>query len=152
MNFKNIELSFQSVLDYYINQQQISCRIIKNESAWDREKQDILERANWLSDKIIVEPEILLKKMPAVLGPNYGGQWAIYSCSMFSAAMANISFLYPETKKQCLERVDKLVKIVMSPAIRKYDTIAWKEDALETLTGNKSHMTYLSILAWVIIR
>ena len=29
MNFKNIELSFQSVLDYYINQQQISCRIIK---------------------------------------------------------------------------------------------------------------------------
>ena len=66
MNFKNIELSFQSVLDYYINQQQISCRIIKNESAWDREKQDILERANWLSDKIIVEPEILLK--------NYGSR------------------------------------------------------------------------------
>ena len=48
--------------------------------------------------------------MPAVLGPNYGGQWAICSCSMFSAAMENISFLYPETKKQCLERVDKLVK------------------------------------------
>ena len=82
MNFKNIELSFQSVLDYYINQQQISCRIIKNESAWDREKQDILERANWLSDKIIVEPEILLKKcllfLVLIMADN--GQFALVQC------------------------------------------------------------------------
>ena len=119
-------------------------------SAWEDEKQDIIERASWLCEKVIVEPDRLLKDMPAMLGPNYGGQWAIYSCSMLSAALANISVLYPETKDKCIAKVDKLVEMVLSSAIRHYDTTAWKEDALVTIKGNKSHMTYLSILAWVI--
>lgn len=123
---------------------------VRTESAWEEERKDILERANWLCDKIIVEPETLLKQMPAMLGKFYGGQWAIYSCSMLSAALANIAVLYPDTRERCVTCLNKLVKITLSPAIRAYDTMAWKEDALETLSGNKSHMTYLSILSWVI--
>jgi hypothetical protein len=123
---------------------------IRTESSWEEEKTEILERANWLCDKVITEPEKLLKEMPAFLSEGYGGQWAIYSCAILSAALLNISRLYPEEKLLCLNRLEKLVEVTMSPEIRHYDTIAWKKDALETLQGNRGHMTYLSLLAWTI--
>lgn len=115
-----------------------------------REKKDILERANWLAGKMLVSPERLLSEMPSILGKHFGGEWAIYSCSHYAAALLNISRLYPEEKALCLERMERIIDIVLDPAIREYDTMKWSEDALETLSGNKSHMTYLSILAWII--
>ena len=114
------------------------------------EKRDVLERADWLAGKILPGPERLLDGMPSVLGRFYGGQWAIYTCSHFSAALLNISRLYPEQKELCLARMKRVIEIVLSPAMREYDTMKWKEDALETLDGAKSHMTYLSILAWIV--
>ncbi len=44
---------------------------IRNESAWEEEKSEILERANWLYDKIIVEPKQLIAEMPQILGPHF---------------------------------------------------------------------------------
>ncbi len=88
--------------------------------------------------------------MPSSLGPQFGGEWAIYTCSMYAAALANIAKIYPEERGKCLERMKRVVEIVASPEIRSYDTMAWKSDALETLDRNYGHMTYLSILAWVI--
>lgn len=38
----------------------------------------------------------------------------------------------------------------MSPEMRHYDTMRWDEDPLESLTGNNSHVSYLSHLAWMI--
>ena len=115
-----------------------------------KEKKDILERANWLAREILVSPERLLRKMPSILGKHFGGQWAIYSCAHYAAALLNISRLYPEEKALCLERMERIIDIVLNPDIREYDTKKWGEDALETLSGDKSHMTYLSILAWII--
>lgn len=43
-----------------------------------------------------------------------------------------------------------MIEIVNTPTIREYDTLQWKEDAMESLNGPKHHMTYLSILAWMI--
>ena len=123
---------------------------IKNDISWDEEKQDILERANWLCDMVIQEPAQVLKEMPAFLGPNYGGQWAIYSCSMLTMALANISRIYPEEKQQSLERMAKLIEIVTSKELQYYDAMQYKEYPLETLDGPKSHMSYISILAWMI--
>ena len=114
------------------------------------EKKDILERANWLAGKILVSPERLLSEMPSVLGKHFGGEWAFYSCSHYAAALLNISRLYPEEKELCLARMERIIDIVLNPAIREYDTMKWGEDALDTLSGNTSHMTYLSILAWII--
>lgn len=118
--------------------------------SWDDEKEDIIERANWLEDIIITEPHKLIRRMPSVLGRFYQGQWAIYSCSFYAASLVNISKLYPEKKEECLKRLEKIIDIVDTPEIRYYDTMSWKEDAMETISGNKSHMTYLSILAWII--
>ena len=117
---------------------------------WDEEREDILERADWLCKNIVGDPGHLLKKMPLFLGKQYGGQWAIYSCCHLSIALNNISVLYPETKALYLEYQERIVDLVMSPEIRKYDTMQWKEDALLTLVGDKSHMTYISLLACII--
>ena len=115
-----------------------------------REKVDIIERSNWLASQILVEPYELLDRMPSVLGEHFGGEWAIYCCSHYSAALLNISRLYPEEKSRCLERLEHIIEIVLDPALREYDTRTWWEDALDSLPGDNSHMTYLSILSWII--
>lgn len=119
-------------------------------AAWEEEKTDILERANWLCSKIIVTPEQLMNEAPAMIGREYQGEWAIYCCSMLTHALANISVLYPEKKEKCPGLIAKMIDIVNTPVIREYDTMQWKEDAMATLDGPKHHMTYLSILAWMI--
>lgn len=123
---------------------------IRVTSSWEEEKDDILERLNWLSEKIIVQPEKLIKEMPAILGEEYAGQWAIYCCAMLAHACANISIIYPEQKCKSIESISKLIEITNTPTIRHYDTIKWKEDAILSINGKKSHMTYLSLLAWMI--
>lgn len=124
--------------------------LIRKESSWHEEKQDILERANWLCYKIIVEPKQLIAEMPQMLGPHFEAEWAIYACSFYAFALYNISKLYPEQKESCIERLEKVIPIIMSPEVMSYDTNQWGEDALSTLDGNNSHMTYLSLLAWAI--
>lgn len=119
-------------------------------SAWEEEKEDILERANWLCKEIITDPESLMNKAPSIIGREYQGEWAIYCCSMLTHALTNITYLYPDKKDKCPELISKMIEIVNTPTIREYDTIQWKEDAMATLEGSKSHMTYLSILAWMI--
>ena len=117
---------------------------------WEAEKEDILERANWLCKNIITDPEALVNKAPAMIGREYQGEWAIYCCSMLTHALTNICHLYPDKKEGCPELIAKMIEIVNTPTIREYDTMQWKEDAMDTLDGPKSHMTYLSILAWMI--
>ena len=125
---------------------------IRTFAAWDEEKDDILERANWLCKQVIKEPAQLIADTPSMIGEEYQGEWAIYSCSMLAHALANISVLYPDKATQCPGLIAKLIDIVNTPEMRKYDTIQWKEDAMQTLSNDSKcgHMTYLSILAWMI--
>lgn len=117
----------------------------------EKEKRDLMERANWLCENVIVDdPEKLIKAMPEAIGRQFQGQWAIYACSMTAVALCNIIRLYPELKERYLDKIPLLIELVNTPTIRYYDTEWWGEDAMETLDGNKSHMTYLSILAWMI--
>ena len=58
--------------------------------------------------------------------------------------------LYPDTREEAVTNIDSLIKIVMSPELRRYDLERWGEDPLMTLDGDKSHVSYLSHLAWMI--
>lgn len=54
------------------------------------------------------------------------------------------------TKEVSLGYIDKLIEIVMSSEIREYDRKRWwGEDALASFEDNHSHVSYLSILAWM---
>lgn len=125
-------------------------RNIKGIGSFETEKEDILCRRNYLSRKILVEPETLISEMPSILGDQFCGEWALYSCSMFAAALVDISRLYPETREESVATIDSLISIAMSPELRKYDADRWGEDPLESLSGDNSHISYLSHLAWII--
>lgn len=114
------------------------------------EKCEILERAKWLCEEVIGAPQSLIDKMPKPIGREYQGQWAFYAISMTTVALSNIAYLYPECKENALYKIPKLIDMAMTPVIKLYDSMKWKEDPLESLSGKKSHMTYLSILAWMI--
>jgi hypothetical protein len=88
--------------------------------------------------------------MPRELGLQFQGEWALYSCSMLSKALSNISILYPETKQESINTIDSLIQIVKSSELRLYDKMRWGEDPLDSIAGDKSHISYLSHLAWMI--
>lgn len=116
----------------------------------DNEKEEILQRRNWLVEKICVEPSKLLSEMPADLDAQFRGEWAIYSCAMLSKALVNIAVLYPETKEESALKIDHLIQMVMSREMKYYDAMRWGEDPLKSLESENSHVSYLSLLAWMI--
>lgn len=118
--------------------------------SFESEKKDILQRRNYLLQKINTTPAELINAMPAAVGSQFQGEWALYSLSMLTQALANISQLYPETQEENCHYVDSLINIALAPEIRYYDTMRWQEDPLETLDGNNSHISYISHLAWMI--
>lgn len=114
------------------------------------EKGDIFSRRDFLLEKVMTSPQQLIDEMPRLVGPQFQGEWALYSCSMLSAALVNTTLIYGEEREENIARIDSLIKIVMSPELRAYDRERWDEDPLETLDGDKSHVSYLSHLAWMI--
>ena len=89
------------------------------QGSFEDEKKDILDRRDYLADRLVTEPQRVLDAMPSAIGEQFQGEWALYSCSMFSAALVNITQLYPETKADNLQKIDSLIKIVMSDELRK---------------------------------
>ena len=123
---------------------------LKDTGSFEVEKQDILARRDYLHDKLVTSPDKILATMPAAIGEQFQGEWALYSCSMYSAALVNIAKIYPETRDDALPVIDSLITAVMSPEMRRYDTLRWGEDPLESLDGDESHISYISHLAWMI--
>lgn len=114
------------------------------------EKADILARRDYLIEKVITSPQKLIDEMPSLVGPQFQGEWALYSCSMLSAALVNTTLIYNEDREENIVRIDSLIQIVMSPELRAYDRERWGEDPLESLDSHNSHISYLSHLAWMI--
>ena len=117
---------------------------------FEGEKQEILRRRNYVANLLVTSPDSVLNEMPKGIGPQFQGEWAMYSCSMLSAALVNISRIYPDEGEKSVEQIDRLIEIVMSPQFRLYDEARWHEDPLGSWDSEKSHMSYLSILAWMI--
>ena len=66
--------------------------------SFEGERKEIVRRANYLTSMVCTTPQDLLNEMPSGIGAQFQGEWAIYSCSMTSAALANIAILYPPNK------------------------------------------------------
>lgn len=124
-----------------------SCHSI---GSFDKEKNELLQRRNYLVDKIVVEPRRLLNEIPREVGLQFQGEWALYSCSMLAEALSDIAELYPECKEESIATIDSLIGMVKSPELRLFDKMRWGEDPLESLDGDESHVAYLSHLAWMI--
>ena len=113
-------------------------------------QQDYIKRVEWLREKVIVAPEELINAMPSAVGSHYQGEWAIYSLAMTTMSLVNISKLYPEYTETYRQDIKHMIDITMSPVIQEYGALQWGELPLESLDGSKDHMSYLSLLAWMI--
>ena len=125
-------------------------KALPDRATWEEERTDILERCKWLCKEVITDPETLVNKAPKEIDRGLRCEWAMYCCSMLAHAITNIEKIYPGNGITSPELIAELIEIVNTPTLREYDTKPWGEDAMETLDGKKSHMTYLSILAWII--
>lgn len=120
--------------------------------SFESEKKEIIRRANYLTSKVATSPQELIDEMPSNIGAQFQGEWALYTCSMTTAALANIAILYPKNKETSIKFISQIIDIAMSPELREYDSARWNEDPLESLYGENSHVSYLSHLAWMIGR
>ena len=117
------------------------------------EKCDIMQRSAWLVQKTSSSPKELIESMPAKIGSQFQGEWAIYTYSMFEHALTNISTLYPETKEENLPVIKQLIEKAMSPEIQQYDKKKWyNEGPLDNFSSESSvrHLSYRSHLAWML--
>ena len=116
------------------------------------ERKEIVHRANYLTSMVCTSPQDLLNEMPNGIGEQFQGEWALYTCSMTSAALANIAILYPQNKELSIKFIGQIIDIAMSEEIREYDRLRWREDPMDGIYGNLSHISYYSHLAWMISR
>ena len=129
----------------------VTCATIGHGS-YEGEKKEIIRRANYLTSKVINTPQALLDEMPSGIGTQFQGEWALYTCSMTSAALANIAMLYPQNKEMSIKFIGQIIDLAMSSEIREYDRLRWREDPLDGIYGDLSHISYYSHLAWMISR
>ena len=129
----------------------VKCATIGHGS-FEGEKKEIIRRANYLTSKVATSPQQLLDEMPSGIGTQFQGEWALYTCSMTCAALANIAILYPQNKETAIKFIGQIIDIAMSEEIREYDKLRWREDPLDGIYGNLSHISYYSHLAWMISR
>ena len=129
----------------------VSCAT-SGHGSFDNEKKEIIRRANFLTSKIVITPQKLLDEMPSGIGEQFQGEWAIYSCSMTCAALANIAILYPKNKDLSIKYIGDIIDIALSEEIKEYDRMRWGEDPIDGIYGNRSHISYYSHVAWMISR
>ena len=122
------------------------------QGSFEGEKKEIVRRANYLTAKVASSPQQLLNEMPSGIGTQFQGEWALYTCSMTCAALANIAILYPQNKELSIKFIGQIIDIAMSAEIREYDKLRWGEDPMDGIYGNLSHISYYSHLAWLISR
>ena len=120
--------------------------------SFEGEKKEIIRRANYLTSKVATTPQKLLDEMPSGIGAQFQGEWAIYSCSMTCAALANIAILYPKNKELSIKFIGEIIDIALSEEIKEYDKMRWGEDPMDGIYGNRSHISYYSHVAWMISR
>ena len=129
----------------------VSCSI-NGIGSFETEKKDIIRRANYLTSKVATTPQKLLAEMPSGIGEQFQGEWAIYSCSMTCAALANIAILYPKNRELSIKFIGEIIDIALSEEIKEYDRMRWGEDPMDGIYGNRSHISYYSHVAWMISR
>lgn len=129
----------------------VSCAT-NGHGSFETERKEIIRRANYLTSKIATTPQKLLDEMPNGIGEQFQGEWAIYSCSMTCAALANIAILYPKNKELSIKFIGEIIDIALSEEIKEYDRMRWGEDPMDGIYGNRSHISYYSHVAWMISR
>jgi hypothetical protein len=108
-------------------------------------KTDLLSRREWLIKNVASEG-FSARQMPSFLPPILQQEWAIGTLSMTTTALANLAFLYPETREESKGAIARMIARVLRADLASYERNSWGEDALSTLSGKNGHIGYLAHL------
>jgi len=112
-------------------------------------EKDLLARRRWLMRNVATE-NFSPEQMPIILAPIMQQEWAIGTLSMTSGALANMVFLYPETREESKAAIATMIERLWREDLASYETNWWGEDALSTLNGNNGHIGYLAHLNFML--
>ena len=110
------------------------------QGSFEGEKKEIVRRANYLTAKVASSAQQLLDEMPSGIGTQFQGEWALYTCSMTCAALANIAILYPQNKETAIKFIGQIIDIAMSEPIPYALQVNESQDSPEYDT-EPAHMT-----------
>jgi hypothetical protein len=106
---------------------------------------DLLHRHAFLRQQITNRNEERPDKQ-FLLTPQFQGEWALTSCSMYTMALCNLGFLYPDMRSEFVGEIHILIDRVLQTAYRQFDEEAWSEDPLSSLATDHGHVWYLANL------
>ncbi len=108
-------------------------------------KEELFARRDYLAYEL--GPGFTPSSLILPFSDEYRGEWAIGSLSMFSLALTNLSFLYPETQAENVAILATLIEHAQLPAFRAFEVFFWDgEDPLDSIAGNNGHIGYLGHL------
>lgn len=114
------------------------------------DQNDSLTRLSYLLDKILNHP-FHVADMPAYLRyAKFKGEWALVTCSMTAAAIANLAFTHPESQTEPADRIGRLLEVVLRPEFREFDKSDWGQDSLDELGQPAGHIGYLGHLNFML--
>ncbi len=76
----------------------------------------------------------------------FDAEWFFGSYQMAGLGLLQVVEMHPETAARYMPVVEECVERLLSEEVRRFDTMAWGEDALETLDGDKGHAAYLGYM------
>ena len=100
---------------------------------------DLLHRHAFLKDAITTHNDDHPDKQ-WLLPSRFQGEWAVTSCSMYSMALCNLGFLYPNMRSDLLNELQCLIDRVSQRSYRQFDIDAWNEDPLDSLKSDNGHV------------
>ena len=106
---------------------------------------DLSSRRDYLLARVL-DPEFGPSSMPELIGPQFQGEWALVTLSMTAMGLANDAFNNSAFEQKARVSIEKIVRLMLLPKIREFDTKLWKEDALSSLSSPKGHIGYLGHL------
>lgn len=115
-------------------------------SAARDERTDLLARRAYLVHRVTA-PQFGPRDVPAALGPQFQGEWALVSLSMTALALGGLSQRFPESAGSLPQELDQIAARALSPELHAFDTNRWGAPALSTLGTDAGHVGYLGHLA-----
>lgn len=110
---------------------------------------DVIARTAFLVERV-VNQSAGTEDMPSTIGSQFQGEWALVTYSMLAAALTNSSVRWPETKTTSIAVVKDLIELTLQESTRRFDTLRWGEDPLDSLAGENGHIGYLGHLNFIL--
>jgi len=110
---------------------------------------DLVARRAYLVERTTAD-DFGPRDFPEVLGDPFRGEWALVSLSMTGLALAGMAQRFPDQAGTTESDLQKLIDRALTGDLSSFDTVQWKEVALDTLPSDRGHAGYLGHLALLV--